>query len=54
MPVVYSQQYARGALRHRGTIPLAIGELVVAQYSKDGLWYRARVTDLREDELQVC
>ena len=26
----------------------------MAKYSKDDKWYRARITSVREEELQVC
>ena len=45
--------YSRNNCQDPRRIFPAEGELCVARYSKDDKWYRARITGVREDELQV-
>jgi len=45
--------YSRNICQDPRRILPAAGELCVAKYSKDDKWYRARITSVREDELQV-
>lgn len=45
--------YSRNNCQDPRRIFPAEGELCVAKYSKDDKWYRARITGVREDELQV-
>ncbi|KAJ7335961.1 hypothetical protein OS493_013324 [Desmophyllum pertusum] len=44
--------YSRNICQDPRRILPAVGELCVAKYSKDDKWYRARITSVREDELQ--
>lgn len=46
--------YSRNICQDPRRILPAAGELCVAKYSKDDKWYRARITSVREEELQVC
>ncbi|KAL9959501.1 hypothetical protein ACROYT_G032828 [Oculina patagonica] len=45
--------YTKNVCQDPRRILPAPGELCVAKYSKDGQWYRARITGVHEDELQV-
>lgn len=45
--------YSRNICQDSRRILPAAGELCVAKYSKDNKWYRARITSIREEELQV-
>lgn len=45
--------YSRNICQDPRRILHAAGELCVARYSKDSKWYRARITSVREADLQV-
>ena len=50
---IFSVEYDKMANDH-GMFLRAPGEIVVARYSQDHFWYRARVVDVTEEKIKVC